>query len=65
MTEEQKVRAKILMKATIDILKKCDEGMYVKNVLAVTAEWDGVECDGYYLKEDLEGLMEEVQDNAP
>ena len=54
MTEEQQVRAKILMKATIDILKKCDEGMYVKNVLAVTAEWDGVECDGYCLKEDLE-----------
>ena len=47
MTEDQQVRAKILIQATIDILKKCDEGIYVKNVLEVTAEWDGVECDGY------------------
>lgn len=60
MTEEQQVRAKVLMQAAIDILRKCDEGMYVKNVLEVTAEWDGVECDGYCLKEELEALMEEV-----
>ena len=65
MTEEQQIRAKILLQATIDILKKCDEGMYVKNVLEVTAKWDGVECDGYCLKEELEQLMEEVYDNAP
>lgn len=65
MTEEQQVRAKVLMQAAIDILNKCDEGMYVKNVLEVTAVWDGVECDGYCLKEELEGLMEEVYDNAP
>jgi hypothetical protein len=65
MTEDQQVRAKILIQATIDILKKCDEGIYVKNVLEVTAEWDGVECDGYCLKEELEQLMEEVYDNAP
>tara|TARA_R110001592_G_scaffold77485_1_gene233139 strand:+ start:7285 stop:7407 length:123 start_codon:yes stop_codon:yes gene_type:complete len=38
---------------------------YVKNVLEVTAEWGDGECDGYYLKEELEQLMEEVYDNAP
>jgi hypothetical protein len=65
MTEEQQERAKILLQATIDILKKCDEGMYVKNVLEVTAEWDGVECDGYCLFEEVKGLMADVQDNAP
>jgi hypothetical protein len=65
MTEEQQVRAKILLQATIDILKKCDEGGYVKNVFNETAKWDGVDCDGYCLKEELEQLMEEVYDNAP
>ena len=65
MTEQQQVRAKILLQATIDILKKCDDGIYVKNVFEQAAKWDGVDCDGYCLKEELEELMEEVYDNAP
>ena len=65
MTDEQQTRAKMLLQATIDILEKCDKGIYVKNVFEQTATWDGVECDGYCLKEELEELMEEVYDNAP
>ena len=63
MTKEQQERAKILMQAALDILNKCDEGIYVKNVMEVTAIWDEAECDGYCLKEELGQLMDEV--NAP
>lgn len=51
------VRAKVLLKATLDILKKCDEGPYVKNVMSTTAIWDGVECDGGCLMEEIETFL--------
>ena len=47
-------RAKVLLKATYDILQKQEASPYVLNVLATTAEWDGTECDGYCLEEDIE-----------
>lgn len=52
-------RAKILLQATRDIFQKCDDSGYVLNVLEVTAIWDGVECDGYCLKDDIEAWFEE------
>ncbi len=55
-------RAKILLKATRDILQKCDESPYVLNVLEVTAKWDGVMCDGYCLKDDIDAFFEEFGD---
>jgi hypothetical protein len=55
MTED---RATVLLRATLEILNKCDEGPYVKDVLGVTAEYDGAECDGYCLKEDIEHYLE-------
>ena len=61
MTEEQQERAKILLKATLDILNKCNEGIYVKNVMEVTATWDGTECDGNCLKEDVEYLIDDIK----
>lgn len=60
MNEEQQERAKILMQATLDILNKCNEGIYVKNVMEVTAIWDKAECDGYCLMEELEALINEI-----
>lgn len=50
-------RRDILLRATLDILKKCDEGPYVKNVLEVTAIWDEAECDGYCLMGEIEDLL--------
>ena len=50
-------RAKTLLKATYDILKKCDESYYVLDVLEQTAVWDGCECDGYCLMEEIEDLL--------
>ena len=55
-------RAKILLKATRDILQKCDDSFYVLNVLEVTAELDGVESDGYCLKDDIDAFFEEFGD---
>lgn len=60
MDLESQERALILMKATLDILNKCDEGPYVKNVLETTAIWDEAECDGYCLKDELEDLLTQV-----
>jgi len=51
-------RRNILLKATLDILKQCDEGPYVKDVFTVTAIWDGAECDGYCLMEEIDDLLE-------
>lgn len=56
-------RKEILLKATYDILKKCDEGPYVKNVLETTAIWDEAECDGFCLMEEISeelGIEENV-----
>ena len=55
-------RAKILLKAKRDILEKCNDSFYVLNVLEVTAVWDGVECDGYCLKDDIDDFFEEFGD---
>ena len=56
-TAEQ--RAEILLRATYNILKKCEDSPYVLNALAVTDIWDGVECDGYCLMEDIEIWFDE------
>lgn len=42
-------RKDILLKATYDILKKCERSPVVENVLSMTAIWDDAECDGYCL----------------
>ena len=44
----------ILLKATYELLKKCDEGPFVKNVMEETVFYDDTECDGYCLMEDIE-----------
>ena len=55
--------AKVLLKATHDLLHKCDDSYYVLNILEQTTVYDGVECDGYCLMEDIEAFMEEWDDN--
>ena len=58
--EEQKMddNKKILLKAAYDLLKKCDEGIYVKNVLAEKVNYAGGEGDGYSLMIDIENELE-------
>lgn len=59
-TNEQYKRAIILLKATSDILAKLDDTPYVLNFFEQTAVWDGVDCDGYCLMEEVNELLEEV-----
>lgn len=48
--EDRKV---ILLRATYDILKKCDELLYVANVLETVVDYDGTRCNGYCLMQDI------------
>ncbi len=51
-------RAKVLLKAALDILRQCDNTSYVLNALEVTTFYDEAECDGFCLKEDIEWFLE-------
>ena len=51
-------RMKVLLKATKDILTKCDNSGYVLNAMEQTAIWDSVECDGNCLLEEITELLE-------
>lgn len=56
-TAEQ--RAETLLRATYNILQKCNDTLYILNVLEVTDVWDGVECDGSCLIDDIENWFDE------
>lgn len=57
-------RAKVLLKATYDLLQKQQDSPFVLNILDTTAEWDGAECDGYCLQEDIDNWFLENFDKA-
>ena len=48
-----KDRKTILLKAAYELLKKCNDGPYVKDVLSETAFYDDAECDGWCLATDI------------
>jgi hypothetical protein len=60
---QQLERCKVLLKATYDILKKCDEGCEIKDVFAQIAHWDGADCDGGCLMEDIKNYLELEDEN--
>ena len=53
-------RAKTLLKAAHDLLKKQEGNFYVLNLLAETIEYDEAECDGSCLMDDIEYWFEEI-----
>jgi hypothetical protein len=55
MTEN---RSTTLLKAVLEILYKCDDGPYVKDFFENTAFYDGTDCDGYCLMNDIENYLE-------
>lgn len=61
MTKQQEERAKILLKAAHEILTKCNEAVFVQDVMSVTAIWDEAECDGNCLMEEIGELIEEME----
>lgn len=52
-------RAIELLKACRDLLNKQNNTMYVLNMLSETVVYDGVECDGSCLLEDIECFLEQ------
>jgi hypothetical protein len=55
-----KDRKAVLLKACLDLLKKQDESSYVLDLRQETVFYDGTDCDGYCLMEDIEcELMDE------
>lgn len=55
-------RAAVLLKAIHDLMRKQEESHYVLNILAETIFYDGSECDGGCLKEDIEYWFDEFSD---
>jgi hypothetical protein len=53
MKRKRLARAEILLKACYDILKKCEQSHYVLDACSQTAFYDGTDCDGYCLMEDI------------
>lgn len=57
-------RKDILLRAAYDLLKECDRGPFVKNVLEATIFYDDTICDGLCLMKDIAselGIEEENQ----
>jgi hypothetical protein len=54
MSKSQLDRAETLLKASHDLLTKCDESSFVLNALEETIFYDNAECDGSCLKDDIE-----------
>ena len=51
-------RYETLLRATYELLKKCHESHYVLNVMEETVFYDGTDCDGACLMEDIKSALE-------
>lgn len=54
-------RAVTLLRACLDLLNKQKESYYVLNLLEQTVYYDGTDCDGYCLSEDIELYLDSVK----
>ena len=52
-------RARVLLKATHDLLEAADDSPYVEDVLAILVHYDDTVCDGSCLMEDIEYYFDE------
>jgi len=57
-------RKVILLKATYDILKKCDDSRYVLDVMGQTAFWDETDCDGFCLMAEIADELDITEDES-
>ncbi len=62
MDEDLLERAKILLKATKDLLDKQDNSHYVLNLLSETVFYYGSECDGDCLKDDIGYFLDQLEE---
>ena len=52
-------RARVLLKATLDLLKAAERNPYVEDVLSILVHYDDADCDGSCLMEDIENYFYE------
>lgn len=62
MDSEQIERAKILLQAARNLLSKQKKAYVVLNLLEETVYYDGADCDGSCLIDDIDALLEETDD---
>ena len=55
---QQEKREIILLNAVKDILEKCKESNYVLDVMGETSYYDGTDCDGDCLLEDINDFLD-------
>lgn len=55
MEDDRKV---VLLKAAYDLLKKQANTNYILDLLRETVFYDGADCDGYCLMDDIEAELE-------
>lgn len=55
--KEQNKRAKVLLKATLDLLQKQKDSRDVLNLLETTTFYDEADCDGECLLNDIEDFL--------
>jgi hypothetical protein len=53
MNDHTEARKAILLKACYDMLKKLDESYFVISPMETTVFYDGADCDGSCLKDDI------------
>lgn len=58
-------RAMILLKACLSLLDKQKDSCFVLNLLEQTVVYDGTECDGYCLSDDIKDYLMEKGELAP
>ena len=51
-------RKEILLRAAYDLLNQQNESRYVLNLLETTTLYDGTDCDGYCLMEDIKSELD-------
>ena len=56
--EDRKV---VLLKACMDLLKRQEKSSYILNLLSETTFYDGVDCDGLCLLEDIEAELSQSE----
>ena len=65
LCEEIMNRKEVLLRAAYDLLTKCERSRYVLNANETTIFYDGAECDGSCLREDIAIELDIDSDTDP
>ena len=57
-------RARVLLKATHDLLETANKSPYVLDTMRIIVHYDEADCDGNCLKEDIENYFDEYGEDG-